>query len=102
VINSHSVEMHIELNNEFSIEDIKQLMKNKKGITLLDDPSKNIYPLATIATGTNDVYVGRIRKDINNSKKLHLFCVADNIRKGAATNAVQIVEALIERNEYNG
>jgi len=102
VINSHSVEMHIELDNEFSIEDIKQLMKNKKGITLLDDPSKNIYPLATIATGTNDVYVGRIRKDINNSKKLHLFCVADNIRKGAATNAVQIVEALIERNEYNG
>ena len=86
-----------------NIEVTEKIMNLKpSSFEFKDDPSNNIYPLATVATGTNDVYVGRIRKDINNNKKLHVFCVADNIRKGAATDAVQIVEALIERNDSNG
>lgn len=101
VENSHSVEIYVELEKEFTIKEVRDLLQNFEGITVLDDPSNNVYPLATTATGTNDVYVGRIRKDINNPQKLHLFCVADNIRKGAALNAVQIVEALVKRSDLN-
>ena len=98
VINSHSVEMNVELNQPFSIEDIKKAMSLHDGITLMDDVANNIYPLAGYATGKDDVFVGRIRQDITHPNKLHLFCVADNIRKGAALNAVQILEEL-ERSE---
>lgn len=101
VINGHSVEIHLELENEFRVSDVKAILSKQEGITVLDDPLNNIYPLASIATGTNEVYVGRIRKDFNNDKKLHIFCTADNIRKGAALNAVQIVEALIKRRDLN-
>lgn len=101
VENSHSVEIYVELEKDFSIKEVRSLLDSYPGITVMDDPQKNIYPLATFATGKNDVFVGRIRKDINNPHKLHLFCVADNIRKGAALNAVQIVEALLKRSETN-
>lgn len=101
VENSHSVEMYVELEKEFSVQEVRKLLSEYPGITVSDDVQNNVYPLATIATGTNDVYVGRIRKDLNNPQKLHLFCVADNIRKGAALNAVQIVEALEKRSDCN-
>ena len=101
VLNSHSVEIYAELEKEFSIDEVKVKLQDFEGITVLDDPSNNIYPIATIATDTNDVFVGRIRKDLNNPQRLHLFCVADNIRKGAALNAVQIVKELIKRSDSN-
>ena len=101
VENSHSVEIYVELNQEFNIQDIRNKLQSFEGITVLDDPSNNIYPIATMATDNNDVYVGRIRRDINNPQRLHLFCVADNIRKGAALNAVQIMKELIKRSDSN-
>ena len=101
VENSHSVEIYVELEKEFTVEDVRTFLGEYPGITVMDDPSNNVYPLATYATGKDDVFVGRIRKDLNDPQKLHLFCVSDNIRKGAALNAVQIVEALEKRSDFN-
>ncbi len=91
VYNSHSVEMSVELMNEVEVKKLYKEFTAKEGIMVMDCPQHNVYPLATFATGTNEVYVGRIRKDLNNPNKIHLFCVADNIRKGAALNAIQIM-----------
>ncbi len=77
--------------------DIRHILSNQEGIIVYDDPFKNIYPIASKANNTNEVYIGRIRKDNSVQNGLHLWCVADNIRKGAATNAVQIAKILIER-----
>lgn len=96
VINSHSESINIELENSFELDDIKKVLQNYPNIIVLDDFSNNQYPLATIATGHDEVYVGRIRRDYSIENGLHLWVVADNIRKGAASNAVQIVEKLIE------
>ena len=96
VINSHSESINIELENSFELDDIKKALQNYPNIIVLDDFSNNQYPLATIATGHDEVYVGRIRRDYSIENGLHLWVVADNIRKGAASNAVQIVEKLIE------
>ena len=90
--NSHSIEIDAEFKKTVDINLVKETLSNYPGITLLDSPSENVYPLATIASGTDSVYVGRIRVDLFDTKKLHFFSVADNIRKGAATNAVQILE----------
>lgn len=96
VLNSHSESINIEFENEFDIKDIPTLLNNYPGITVQDNPSSNIYPLATNATEHDDVYVGRIRRDESVENGLNLWVVADNIRKGAASNAVQIVQKLIE------
>jgi len=96
VINSHSESINIEFEKDFKLEELKELLKNSPGIVLQDDPSKNIYPLATNASGTDDVYVGRIRRDESVDYGINLWVVSDNIRKGAASNAIQIVEKLIE------
>ncbi|MCK9575951.1 MAG: aspartate-semialdehyde dehydrogenase [Clostridia bacterium] len=95
--NSHSIEIIAELDKDFEITDIVTTLKNFAGIIVLDDVSKNIYPLATIATGHDEVYVGRIRRDLSNKNAVRIFCVADNIRKGAASNAVQILELLLQK-----
>ena len=71
------------------------MLKNSNGIIVQDDIKNNIYPLATQATGHNEVFVGRIRRDESVESGINFWCVADNIRKGAATNAVQILEKLI-------
>ncbi len=101
VLNAHSVEILVELDKEFRLDDIRELLNNQEGIVVLDDPQNNIYPIPSIASGQNNIYVGRIRKDISNPKRLHIFTVADNIRKGAALNAVQILQKLIQRSEEN-
>ena len=95
VENSHSESINIELEHDFQLEDVKNLLKNSPGIILQDDIENNIYPLATNASGHNEVFVGRIRRDESVKYGLNLWVVADNIRKGAATNAIQIVEGLI-------
>lgn len=94
VFNSHSVEINVSLKNDASIEDIRDLLRKAPGLVLMDDPQNNVYPMAIDATGHDEVYVGRIRRDISQENGYHIWCVADNIRKGAASNAVQIAELL--------
>jgi len=100
VLNSHSESINVEFENDFDLDELKELLKNYPGIILEDDPSKNIYPLATNASGHDEVYVGRIRRDYSVPFGINMWVVADNIRKGAATNAIQIVEKLIEENNH--
>ncbi len=96
VKNSHSVQVEASFEKELNKQEIINLLKEYNNIVILDDNKNNIYPLATKATGTNKIYVGRIRIDLNNPNIVHMFCVADNIRKGAASNAVEILEKLIK------
>lgn len=95
VLNSHSESITVELEKEFELEDIYSTFKNFEHITVLDEPENNIYPLAADASGKDDVFVGRIRRDFSATNGLNLWVVADNIRKGAATNAIQILERLL-------
>lgn len=93
---AHSESINIELKKPFELEDIFEIYKTAEGVKLVDDVSKNQYPLATMAENTNEVYVGRIRKDFSVDYGLNMWVVADNIRKGAATNTVQIAERLLK------
>lgn len=95
VINSHSESINIEFENDFDLDELKNLLKNSPGIVLQDDIKNNIYPLATLATGSDNVFVGRIRRDYSVPFGINMWVVADNIRKGAASNAIQIVEKLM-------
>ena len=95
VDNSHSESINIEFENNFELTDVINTLKNAPGIVVEDDIKNNIYPLATNATGHNEVFVGRIRRDFSVKNGINLWVVADNIRKGAATNAVQILEKLL-------
>ena len=97
VFNSHAESINIEFKNEFDIDNLKQLLAKSPGIALMDDIKNNIYPLNTFATNKDDVFVGRVRKDFSLKNSLNIWVVADNVRKGAASNAVQILEKLIER-----
>jgi len=98
VINSHSESINVEFENDFDLEELKDLLKNSPGIVIQDDPKNNIYPLALNASDSDEVYVGRIRRDESVDFGINMWVVSDNIRKGAASNAVQIVEKLIENN----
>ena len=82
--------------NDFDLEELVNTLKNAPGIIVQDDVNNNVYPLATNANGYDEVYVGRIRRDYSVESGINLWVVADNIRKGAASNAIQIVEKLIE------
>lgn len=96
VVYGHSESINIELKKDFELEDIFNLYKECKGIVLKDDVQNGKYPMPIDAAGNNEVYVGRIRRDFSLDSGLNLWVVADNIRKGAATNAVQIAECLIK------
>lgn len=91
----HSESINVELKSKFNIEDIFELYNHSKGIVLKDDVKNLVYPMPIDAEGTDDVYVGRIRRDFSIENGLNLWVVADNIRKGAASNAVQIAEYII-------
>lgn len=97
VMNSHSESINVELEKPFTLDEVIQTLHDYPNVIVLDDVSKNEYPLATIANDHDEVYVGRIRRDESVENGLNLWVVADNIRKGAASNAVQIVEKLIEK-----
>jgi aspartate-semialdehyde dehydrogenase len=96
VLNSHSESINIEFEQKIDIEEIKNTLKKSRGIILQDDISKEKYPLAINATGKDDVYVGRIRRDYSIENGINIWVVADNIRKGAASNAIQIMELLMK------
>ncbi len=93
---SHSESILIETERPISPEQAREIWSRSPGVTVVDDPSKNLYPLAAAAAGKDDVFVGRIRQDLARPNTLLFWCVADNLRKGAATNAVQIAEKLLE------
>ncbi len=94
VVGGHSESVNIEFYNSFEIEDVRNLLRGTKGIIVLDNPKENIYPMPILAHNKDEVFVGRIRKDLYVKKALNMWIVADNIRKGAATNAVQIAEVI--------
>ena len=97
VFSSHSESINVEFEKPIDdIEDVKKLLAAAPDVVLVDDPANNKYPLAIDAAGTDEVYVGRIRRDESVENGINLWVVADNIRKGAATNAVQIAEILAE------
>ena len=93
---SHSESVNVELEKPFELSEVRALMASAEGIVLQDEPESDVYPLALEAAGTDPVYVGRIRRDFSVENGLNLWVVADNIRKGAATNAVQIAERLLQ------
>ena len=101
VFNSHSESINLEFEKQFDLEELKEVLRNAPGIVVQDDPENNVYPLAANATGTNETYVGRIRRDESVESGVNLWVVADNIRKGAAANAVQIAQKLISYWENN-
>ena len=97
VLNCHSESINVEFEENFDIEQLKQNLAREDGIVLLDDAKKEIYPISTFVDGKDDVFIGRIRRDYSVKSGINMWCVADNIRKGAATNAVEILENLIKR-----
>lgn len=94
VTGGHSESVNITFNNDFTINEVKEILSNMPGIVVYDNPAKNIYPMPIYAEGKNDVFVGRIRRDFSKKKSLNMWIVADNLRKGAATNAIQIAEII--------
>ncbi|MCI8284842.1 MAG: aspartate-semialdehyde dehydrogenase [Firmicutes bacterium] len=97
VFASHSESINVELEKPFDLDELKQLLADAPGLNLVDDVEKNVYPLARDTEGKDEVYVGRVRRDFSVENGVNLWVVADNIRKGAATNAVQIAELLLNR-----
>ncbi|QIW79887.1 aspartate-semialdehyde dehydrogenase [Bacillus tequilensis] len=95
----HSESVYIEVDrDDATVEDIKNVLKEAPGVTLQDDPSQQLYPMPADAVGKNDVFVGRIRKDLDRANGFHLWVVSDNLLKGAAWNSVQIAESLKKLN----
>ncbi len=94
----HSESVNIEFENDFDLDEVRKILSETPGIIVLDDVKNSIYPMPLHAQGKDEVFVGRIRRDLSNPKTLNMWIVADNLRKGAATNAVQIAEYLLENN----
>ncbi len=96
VFDCHSESINVEFYKDFDLDEVRNALANFDGIIVQDDPKNNVYPMAITAKGTNEVYVGRIRRDDSAPNALNMWVVADNIRKGAAANAVQIALKLID------
>lgn len=99
VFNSHSESINVQLKNDYDLDEVRALLASSPGLILMDDPKNNVYPLASISDGRDEVFVGRLRRDDTVNYGLNMWVVADNIRKGAATNAVQIAETYIRSND---
>lgn len=97
VMGGHSESLNIEFENEFELSEVFEIMRQAKGVVLQDDVSQQLYPMPMTAHDKDDVFVGRIRRDETQPKTLNMWVVSDNLRKGAATNAVQIAEYLVDR-----
>lgn len=97
-IGGHSEAVNVEFERDFDLEDVRVILENTTGVVLQDDVKNNVYPMPINAKGRDEVFVGRLRRDESQPNTLNMWIVADNLRKGAATNAVQIAEFLMERN----
>jgi len=93
----HSESANIELENNFDLNNIRTIINDTEGVVVQDNPDVNVYPMPIYANGKDDVFVGRIRRDESQPNSLNMWIVSDNLRKGAATNTVQIAEALLSR-----
>jgi aspartate-semialdehyde dehydrogenase len=100
VVGGHSEAVNIEFENDFNIEDVINLLKGFPGVVVYDNPVENKYPMPILSHNRDEVFVGRIRRDLSKGKCLNLWIVSDNIRKGAATNAIQIAEYMLEKELY--
>ena len=96
VMRAHSEAIWVETEEELSVEQVREAFASTKGLVLIDEPSQKRYPMPLFAQGQDPVYVGRVRKDLCNENGITFWCVADQIRKGAALNAIQILELLVE------
>lgn len=96
VVGGHSESVNIEFHNEFDLDEARRLIADTPGVVLYDEPLENRYPMPIVAQDRDEVFVGRVRRDPSQPKTLNLWCAADNLRKGAATNAVQILENLVK------
>ncbi|MBR0240035.1 MAG: aspartate-semialdehyde dehydrogenase [Bacteroidales bacterium] len=93
----HSESVNVQFEKPFTLEQVREMLAATDGVTLMDDPARNIYPMPIISEGKDDVFVGRLRIDNSAPNALNFWCVSDNLRKGAATNAVQIAELLLRQ-----
>ena len=98
VSGGHSESVNVEFENDFDLDEVRKLLSETEGVTVKDNPDTNTYPMPLYAKGKNDVFVGRIRRDESRDNTLNMWIVADNLRKGAATNAVQIAKYLVDHN----
>ena len=96
VVGGHSESINVKLKNSFEVEEVRQLLNESDGVVVQDNPTTNTYPMPIYAEGKDEVFVGRIRRDFSQENTLNLWVVSDNLRKGAATNAIQIAEYLLE------
>ncbi|MBQ6253237.1 MAG: aspartate-semialdehyde dehydrogenase [Bacteroidales bacterium] len=97
VLGGHSESINLEFENDFTLEDVREIWSGTEGVTVQDDPASFVYPMPLYSLGKDDVFVGRLRRDPSVKYGLNFWCVSDNIRKGAATNAVQIAEVLLRK-----
>ena len=97
VVGGHSEAVNVELHRDYDLDHVRRLIADTPGVILYDDPAANLYPMPILAHHRDEVWVGRLRRDFSQPNALNLWIVADNIRKGAATNAIQIMEQLINR-----
>ncbi len=97
VLRNHSEALWVETENELSVDEVRKAISKAEGVTLIDDPANLKYPMPLYSAGEDDVFVGRIRKDLTNPKGITFWCVGDQIKKGAALNAVQIAEYLVKK-----
>ena len=97
VIGGHSESINLEFEKDFDLTEIRSIWEGTPGVTVQDDPANNVYPMPRFALGKDDVFVGRLRRDPSVPYGINFWCVSDNIRKGAATNAIQIAELLVEK-----
>ena len=98
VVGGHSESVNVELKEDASVGEVQALLNQSQGLVVQDNPDTNTYPMPIYAEGKNDVFVGRIRKDFSQENTLNIWIVSDNLRKGAATNTIQIAEYLVEKN----
>jgi aspartate-semialdehyde dehydrogenase len=97
VMGGHSESLNVEMEKEFDLQEVRELLSRTRGIVLQDDPSAQLYPMPMTAHNRDEVFVGRLRRDETRPNTLNMWVVSDNLRKGAATNAIQIAEYLLEK-----
>lgn len=97
VVGGHSESVNVEFRRDYTMEDVWHLLSGTPGVVLCDDPSRLLYPMPVLAQGRDEVFVGRLRRDLSQPNSLNMWIVADNLRKGAATNAIQILQSLMTR-----
>ena len=94
----HSEAVNVQFHNDFDVDEVRKILSETPGVIVEDDLANNVYPMPINANDKDEVFVGRIRRDESQENTLNLWIVADNLRKGAATNTIQIAEHLIEKN----